>query len=551
MEEDADAFAEVSALWTNLALRLAALLACQLVSAIAVLALVHNLPAGLPRLVAAAAPLALSAAALVALLDSAEEPVTTAAMAFLTWRLYSGKVVGAALGRGPLGSPAAARALGPLAYLALLLAPVMPAAAGQEPLQSRRLRTGSPDPAARGAEGAAGSAAGEGAAAGRRSIDSGCSAVGGAPPALAPPAGAGAAPLPEPPPPLQPEPPHRRVLRAAIEAAIVAAFVLYTCRSAAAAASAAARLLSLWGMGAAMAAVMAAASHPARTHARVALAPHFDAPLASVSLSEFWRRRWNVTQALVLRYAVYDPVVEGRLAPAANQAGAAAAGAGTGCADAGGAGGAEPPDSPASSCGSAGGAGDGACTCGASAAEGVHGRRGGVAAVSGKTAARAAGTEPPPPPGWRRDLATAATFLVSGLEHEIFHWLVLRRWGWRWAAFFALQAPLLMAERAARRAAAAAGAAPRPAVARLAVLLALGVAADGLFWPVLTQPLVARRLAASARGAARDACTLATRLGAFGGGGAGPYGAGGGGGGGCSRLLAALLHEAPSAAAEW
>jgi hypothetical protein len=26
------------------------------------------------------------------------------------------------------------------------------------------------------------------------------------------------------------------------------------------------------------------------------------------------------------------------------------------------------------------------------------------------------------PPRWRRDLATAATFLVSGIEHEVYHW---------------------------------------------------------------------------------------------------------------------------------
>jgi hypothetical protein len=38
-------------------------------------------------------------------------------------------------------------------------------------------------------------------------------------------------------------------------------------------------------------------------------------PLASTSLADFWGRRWNVTQSLVLKGLLYDPLVEGCLLP--------------------------------------------------------------------------------------------------------------------------------------------------------------------------------------------------------------------------------------------
>jgi hypothetical protein len=85
----------------------------------------------------------------------------------------------------------------------------------------------------------------------------------------------------------------------------------------------------------------------------------------------------------------------------------------------------------------------------------------------------------------------------------------MRRWGWRWMAFFLLQAPLLLAESRARRWARAAGAAPRPAAARLAVLVVLGLVADAFFWPVVAQPLLVARIAASAHGFCSDALVVA------------------------------------------
>jgi hypothetical protein len=46
-------------------------------------------------------------------------------------------------------------------------------------------------------------------------------------------------------------------------------------------------------------------------------------------------------------------------------------------------------------------------------------------------------------PRWRRQLAAAATFVVSGLEHELFLWYLLRHWDMRWFCFFALQVSVM------------------------------------------------------------------------------------------------------------
>jgi hypothetical protein len=88
-------------------------------------------------------------------------------------------------------------------------------------------------------------------------------------------------------------------------------------------------------------------------------------------------------------------------------------------------------------------------------------------------------------PRWRRQLAAAATFFVSGLEHELFMAYATHRVGWRWLTFFSLQGLLLALESGLKRRAAAAGLRLHPAVASLAVLLALGVTADNLFCELL------------------------------------------------------------------
>lgn len=41
------------------------------------------------------------------------------------------------------------------------------------------------------------------------------------------------------------------------------------------------------------------------------VAPHFDAPYLSASISEFWSTRWNLTVSNALRFVAYDPINEG------------------------------------------------------------------------------------------------------------------------------------------------------------------------------------------------------------------------------------------------
>eukprot|EP00775_Hariotina_reticulata_P010677 gene10677-10836_t len=54
-------------------------------------------------------------------------------------------------------------------------------------------------------------------------------------------------------------------------------------------------------------------SSPAEAYLGMSLAPHFKNPYVSESLTDFWARRWNITQGLVLRFYVYEPIVQGRL----------------------------------------------------------------------------------------------------------------------------------------------------------------------------------------------------------------------------------------------
>ncbi|KAF8069512.1 ASAT1 [Scenedesmus sp. PABB004] len=57
------------------------------------------------------------------------------------------------------------------------------------------------------------------------------------------------------------------------------------------------------------------------------LAPSFDKPWLSTSFADYWSRRWNLTATYCLRVLIYDPIMEGRLLPAGQQAAAPAAGA--------------------------------------------------------------------------------------------------------------------------------------------------------------------------------------------------------------------------------
>ncbi|GLC56987.1 hypothetical protein PLESTB_001170700 [Pleodorina starrii] len=74
----------------------------------------------------------------------------------------------------------------------------------------------------------------------------------------------------------------------------------------------------------------------------VDLVPPFHNPFQATSLSDFWSRRWNVTQSRVLKGLLYDPIVEGRLVPRDDDGDDAAASGDRGACDgdAGGGGGA-------------------------------------------------------------------------------------------------------------------------------------------------------------------------------------------------------------------
>jgi hypothetical protein len=43
------------------------------------------------------------------------------------------------------------------------------------------------------------------------------------------------------------------------------------------------------------------------------VAPHFDKPFLSSSLTDYWSRRWNLNTGYTMRFLIYDPICEGRL----------------------------------------------------------------------------------------------------------------------------------------------------------------------------------------------------------------------------------------------
>lgn len=81
-----------------------------------------------------------------------------------------------------------------------------------------------------------------------------------------------------------------------LNVAVTLAFLVYSCHSWAAARAVATQLTALWVMWRGMEALMWSVSRPARTHLGMTLAPHFINPFASTSLTDFWARRWNITQ---------------------------------------------------------------------------------------------------------------------------------------------------------------------------------------------------------------------------------------------------------------
>ena len=120
----------------------------------------------------------------------------------------------------------------------------------------------------------------------------------------------------------------------------------------------------------------------------VRLSPHFNNPFISASCADFWGSRWNVTAAYLLRKSVYEPIMQGSLVGTDVDAGQSSV-----------------------------------------VATPVKKR------VTWK------------PSITRRAIAVCATFLASGIAHElILHQVSGSEMTGEWLLFFALQGPLLCAE---------------------------------------------------------------------------------------------------------
>ena len=160
------------------------------------------------------------------------------------------------------------------------------------------------------------------------------------------------------------------------------------------------------------------------------LAPHFRTFWISASPADFWGRRWNQAAASSLRMLIYQPIIDGSFLP--------------------------PLPRP-------------------------HKTR--AAAAAGRPAGGGAA---------HQAAATAAAFGVSGAMHELQFFYLRGRLspGLAWFWFFALQAPLIIAERSAVGALRRAGLAPPPALrTAVAACCIVGLAHALFFGPAESQHL--------------------------------------------------------------
>lgn len=81
-----------------------------------------------------------------------------------------------------------------------------------------------------------------------------------------------------------------------LNAAVSLAFIVYCCHSTAALRGVIYHLGAMALMWRSMELLMLSVSCPARTWLGMTLAPHFINPFAATSLTDFWARRWNITQ---------------------------------------------------------------------------------------------------------------------------------------------------------------------------------------------------------------------------------------------------------------
>lgn len=298
-----------------------------------------------------------------------------------------------------------------------------------------------------------------------------------------------------------------RVANAILNVLVVFAFGLYTCSSKQRMVSASVSISGMWVMWRAMEMLMKAASTPAKTFLGMTLAPHFRNPFASSSLTDFWARRWNITQGLILRFFVYEPVVQAKWVADCALPGKAASGKAAAAA-------VNRADSSKSAENTASVEEDSSTSssnlkCRTGCQQPQQASFGSKAVNSSNDGAQRAVPVLSAPSStfasrWRRQLAAAATFVVSGVEHEIFMAYITHTWGWRWFVFFSMQGLLLAAESVVKRRCKRSGLQLHPVVASLAVLLVLGMTADAFFWPVLIQPKVVEPLRAALPDAVKE-----------------------------------------------
>lgn len=174
--------------------------------------------------------------------------------------------------------------------------------------------------------------------------------------------------------------------------------------------------------------------------ANINVVPPFDAPWMSVSLADFWARRWNNTVGLTLRSLCYDPCIDGCLVrPEPENSGGAPA--------------------PAA----------GAAPEGAGAAQQQQQQAGAAPRLSRR----------------RRFWGTLVVFVASGLAHELVLAYALKPYVWGVSTFFFVQAPLLQLESNALRSLKSRGIQPPWLLRWAATQAILMLCAHAFFFPPL------------------------------------------------------------------
>uniref|UniRef100_A0A383VNU6 Wax synthase domain-containing protein n=1 Tax=Tetradesmus obliquus TaxID=3088 RepID=A0A383VNU6_TETOB len=212
------------------------------------------------------------------------------------------------------------------------------------------------------------------------------------------------------------------------------------------------------------------------------IVPAFDKPWRSLSLTEFWGRRWNNIISLSMRAVVYEPILEGRLFKADPAAAAAAA--------------PPPPPPPPPKPAAAAAVPASREPAGSMAAD--EPVKQGSSSTNGSTSSQ---QQHGHMSLLNKGLATAAIFTISGLEHEWFLFLMLGPGEYHpgyWMAFFLVQVPLMIGEGLLLKQLKAAGI-RLPKLVRIAAWQGVLLVCAYLFWypPVQVHSQMAPRAVAA------------------------------------------------------